>query len=243
MPTPVDIRITLSLHADTLKEVDGYDEEFTAPILAPALEALDDAYITLGKLHDARDAAKKNQAWTEVQQVLAVSDAAWKQQQRIAKKFDNVRVTLEKQIAHFEQELSQPLESRAAVTISGEVLKFVKDMPTEKRHEFLTKAIEEGAFFIMSRGSLMCPVSPHDGKTCGLPSMRWRVFSSSTACDDKGSHTGFRFFGSGMCHQQFSGSSLSMLTLSHVSADASPMRAPVSMRNITRSILDHVSRL
>lgn len=54
---------------------------------------------------------------------------------------------------------------------------------------------------------------------------------------------GFRFFGSGMCHQQFSGSSLSMLTLSHVSADASPMRAPVSMRNITRSMLDHVSRL
>ena len=62
MPTPVDIRITPSLHADTLKEVDGYDEELTAPILAPALEALDDAYITLGKLHDARDAAKKNQA-------------------------------------------------------------------------------------------------------------------------------------------------------------------------------------
>ncbi|EPG5770633.1 hypothetical protein [Pseudomonas aeruginosa] len=144
MPTPVDIRITPSLHADTLKEVDGYDEELTAPILAPALEALDDAYITLTKLHDARDAAKKNQAWTEGQQVLAVSDAAWKQQQRIAKKFDNVRTTLDKQIAHFEQELSQPLESRAAVTIAGEVRKYVKDMPTEKRHEFLTKAIEEG---------------------------------------------------------------------------------------------------
>lgn len=32
MPTPVDIRITPSLHADTLKEVDGYDEELTAPI-------------------------------------------------------------------------------------------------------------------------------------------------------------------------------------------------------------------
>ena len=83
MPTPVDIRITPSLHADTLKEVDGYDDELTAPILAPALEALDDAYITLGKLHDARDAAKKNQAWTEGQQVLAVSDAAWKQQQAL----------------------------------------------------------------------------------------------------------------------------------------------------------------
>ncbi|MBA0352026.1 MULTISPECIES: hypothetical protein [Stenotrophomonas] len=143
MPTPVDIRITPALHADTLKEVDGYDDN-TAPLLAPALEALDDAYITLGKLHDARDAAKKNKAWTEEMAVLNVSDAAGKQQQRLAKKLDGVRVTLEKQIAHFEQELSQPLESRAAVTIAGEVRKFVKEMPTEKRHEFLQKAIEEG---------------------------------------------------------------------------------------------------
>lgn len=144
MPTPVDIRITPSLHADTLKEVDGYDEELTAPILAPALEALDDAYITLGKLHDARDHASRNQAWTEGQQVLAVSDAAWKQQQRIAKKFDNVRATLDKQIAHFDELLQQPLESRAAVTIAGEVRKFVKDMPNEERHKFLQQAIDAG---------------------------------------------------------------------------------------------------
>ena len=52
--------------------------------------------------------------------------------------------------------------------------------------------------------------------------MRWHVVGSSTASEEKGSHTGFRFFGSGMCDQQFSGASLSMLTLSHASADASP---------------------
>lgn len=144
MPTPVDSRITPSLHAETLKAIDGYDEQLTAPILAPALEALDDAYITLGRLHDGRDAAKKNQAWSEGQQVLAVSDAAYKQQQRLAKKFDNVRATLDKQIAHFEQELSQPLESRASVGISGEIRKFVKDMTTEERHKFIQEAIDAG---------------------------------------------------------------------------------------------------
>ncbi len=150
MPTPVDIRITPSLHADTLKEVDGYDEELTAPILAPALEALDDAYITLGKLHDGRDAAKKNQAWTEGQQVLAVSDAAGRHQQRLAKKFDNVRATLDKQITHFEELLQQPLESRAAVTISTEVRKFVKDMPVEERHKFLQQAIADADHITVS---------------------------------------------------------------------------------------------
>ncbi len=144
MPTPVDSRITPSLHAETLKAIDGYDEELTAPILAPALEALDDAYLTLGKLHDARDHASRNKAWTEGQQILNVSDAAAKQQQRISKKFDNVRITLEKQIAHFEEQLSQPLESRAAVTIAGEVRKYVKDMSVEDRHKFLQQAIDEG---------------------------------------------------------------------------------------------------
>lgn len=51
------------------------------PYIAPAIEALDDAYITLGRLHDGRDAAKKNQAWTEGQ-VLAVSETASRHQQR-----------------------------------------------------------------------------------------------------------------------------------------------------------------
>lgn len=144
MPTKIDSRLTPSLHAETIKNIDGYNEELTAPILAPAIEALDDAYITLGKLHDARDAAKKNQAWSEGQQVLAVSDAAWKQQQRLAKKLDGVLATLGTQIAHFEKELSQPLESRASVGISGEIRKYVKEMATSERQRFLMQAISEG---------------------------------------------------------------------------------------------------
>ncbi|PJK02356.1 hypothetical protein CO609_10365 [Lysobacteraceae bacterium NML91-0268] len=75
MPTPIDARVTPTLHAETLKALDGFDDS-TMPYIAPAIEALDDAYITLGKLHDGRDAAKKNQAWTEGQQVLAVSETA-----------------------------------------------------------------------------------------------------------------------------------------------------------------------
>lgn len=73
MPTPVDSRITPSLHAETLKAIDGYDEQLTAPILAPALEALDDAYITLGRLHDGRAAASKaTGSWF----AMAISKAA-----------------------------------------------------------------------------------------------------------------------------------------------------------------------
>lgn len=142
MPTPIDSRITPTLHAETLKALDGFDDS-TMPYIAPAIEALDDAYITLGKLADARDASKKNQAWTEGQQVLAVSEAANRHQHRLLKKFDGLVSTMDKQIAKFEEELSQPLESRAAVTISGEIRRYVKDMSVEDRHKFLQQAIDD----------------------------------------------------------------------------------------------------
>lgn len=143
MPTEIDSRVTPTLHAETLKALDGFDDS-TMPYIAPAIEALDDAYQTIGKLHDGRDAAKKNQAWTEGQQVLVVSETANRHQQRLLKKFDGLVSTMDKQIAKFEEELSQPLESRASVGIAGEVRKFVKDMTTEERHKFLQEAIDAG---------------------------------------------------------------------------------------------------
>ena len=143
MPTEIDSRVTPTLHAETLKALDGFDDS-TMPYIAPAIEALDDAYQTIGKLHDGRDAAKKNQAWTEGQQVLAVSETANRHQQRLLKKFDGLVSTMDKQIAKFEEELSQPLESRASVGIAGEVRMFVKDMPTEERHKFIQDAIDAG---------------------------------------------------------------------------------------------------
>lgn len=143
MSTPIDVRITPALHDENITQLDGYDET-TAPLLSPVAEALSDAYITLGKIHDARDAAKKNGAWTEGQQVLNVADAAYKQQQRLLKKMDGLVATLDKQAQHFERELQTPLESKAAIPIAAEIRKHMKDLPTEKRHEFLRQAINEG---------------------------------------------------------------------------------------------------
>lgn len=143
MSTSIDARVTPALHEGNLQQIDGYDET-TAPLLAPVVEALSDARITLGKLHDARDLAKKNQAWTENQQVLAISDAAFKQQQRLLKKFDGLVATLDKQVAHFETALSQPLESKATLSIAAEIRAHAKSLPAEKRHEFLRQAINEG---------------------------------------------------------------------------------------------------
>lgn len=81
MPTEIDSRVTPTLHAETLKALDGFDDS-TMPYIAPAIEALDDAYQTLGKLHDGRDAAKKNQpgrrgskCWPYPRQQTAINSA------------------------------------------------------------------------------------------------------------------------------------------------------------------------
>ena len=173
MPTPIDARVTPSLHSENVRQLDGYSDD-SAPYLGPVMETLDDAYLTLAKIHDARDHASRNQAWTPEQAVIAVSDAAYKQQQRLAKKFDNVRATLDKQIAHFEQELSQPLESRASVGISGEIRKFVKDMTTEERHKFIQEAIDAGDHTTVS-AVLGAPsyLSCHDAASAKIYTRFW----------------------------------------------------------------------
>lgn len=89
MPTPIDARVTPSLHSENVRQLDGYSDD-SAPYLGPVMETLDDAYLTLGKIHDARDHASRNQAWTPEQAVIAVSDAAYKQQQRLLSKFDKL---------------------------------------------------------------------------------------------------------------------------------------------------------
>lgn len=97
MPTPIDARVTPSLHSENVRQLDGYSDD-SAPYLGPVMETLDDAYLTLGKIHDARDHASRNQAWTPEQAVIAVSDAAYKQQQRLLSKFDKLSKTLDQQI-------------------------------------------------------------------------------------------------------------------------------------------------
>lgn len=143
MSTPIDTRVSSALHEGNVANVDGYSEE-TAPLLASTMEAFSDAYITIGKIFDARAAASANKAWTESQQVIHVADAAFKAQQRLLKKFDGLSATLDKQITHLEQELSTPLESKAVMSIAAEIRKHAKDMASDQRHHFLRHAIDEG---------------------------------------------------------------------------------------------------
>lgn len=149
MPNEIDIRVTPSLHSETLKSLDGYSEA-THPFVAPLMTLFDDAYGTIGKIHDARDAAKKNSAWNENQKILNVASAAFKQQQRLLAKFDAMDVTLQKQIDHFEKELSMPLEAKAGAMVSAEIRAHFKGLTSEARRTAMHAAIKEKDFTTVS---------------------------------------------------------------------------------------------
>jgi hypothetical protein len=49
--------------------IEGYTEQ-TAPYVADVVSAFCDAYVTIGKIHEATAAGKKNPAWTDEMRVL-----------------------------------------------------------------------------------------------------------------------------------------------------------------------------
>lgn len=143
MTDNVDARITPSLHPDNVKNIDGFDEQ-TAPYLAPTMTAFSTAYEGVRAVWAAKEAAAHNPTWNEAMQIIHTDDFAQKHFAKISKSFDVTRSNLEKGITMLEQQLAAPIESKATQSIAGEIRAFVRDMPTEKRHKFIQKAIDAG---------------------------------------------------------------------------------------------------
>lgn len=143
MTDNVDARITPSLHPDNVKSIDGFDEQ-TAPYLAPTMTAFSTAYEGIRAVNEAREKAKTNPTWNEAMQIIHTDDFAQKHLARITKGFDVTRSNLEKGIAMLEQQLTTPIESKAAASIGAEIRSYAKNLTTEERHKFLQQAIDSG---------------------------------------------------------------------------------------------------
>ena len=141
MTDNVDHRISPSLHPENVKSIDGFDEQ-TAPYLAPTMTAFSTAYEGVRAVLAAKEAAAANPTWNEAQQIIHTDDFAQKHLARITKSFDVTRSNLDKAIVALEQQLTTPIESKAAASIAGEIRAFVRDMPTEKRHAFIQQALD-----------------------------------------------------------------------------------------------------
>ena len=114
MSEQVSSRVSPSLHPETVRAIEGFNEA-TAPFVADVVSAFTDAYATIEKVHEAADAAKRNPAWNEEQRILIVGKEAQKQQDRLLKRMDSASRCLAAAITHTEKALTEPLKERAGL--------------------------------------------------------------------------------------------------------------------------------
>lgn len=143
MADEVDTRVTPSFHPETVQAIAEYDDD-TASILAGTEAAFKEAYIGVGRVHDASAASKTNPAWTEAAALIETQGFADKMTTQLAKKFDSATANLTRVIEGLERDLSQPIESRGVGAMSAEIRAYVKGLPDGERMGFIRKAIESG---------------------------------------------------------------------------------------------------
>lgn len=139
----IDTRVTPSLHPINVTKVEGYDDD-TRPYLGQAESAFSEAYQGLQSVHDARAAAAQNPTWNEAQQVIATDDFGQRVFARIARQMDAAKANLDKSISALEEQLSAPVTSKAAHSVSAEIRAYVKSLSTGERMTFLQGAIANG---------------------------------------------------------------------------------------------------
>lgn len=138
-----DIRVTPSFHPQTVRAIDEYDDD-TASILAGTEAAFNEAYIGVGRVHDASAASKRNPAWNEAAALIETQNFADKMIANLAKRFDSATAGLNKVIEGLERDLSQPIESRGVGAMAGEIRAFVRSLPDGQQMAFIRNAIEAG---------------------------------------------------------------------------------------------------
>ena len=138
-----DIRVTPSFHPQTVRSLDFYDDD-TSSILAGTEAAFNEAYIGVGRVHDAREAAKKNPTWNEAQQTIETASFADKIFAGLAKRFDSATAGLNRVIEGLERDLSQPIQAMTTGAMAGEIRAFVKALPDGQQMAFIRNAIEQG---------------------------------------------------------------------------------------------------
>jgi len=138
-----DIRVTPSFHPQTVRAIDEYDDD-TASILAGTEAAFNEAYIGVGRVHDASAASKRNPAWNEAAALIETQNFADKVATGLLKRFDSATAGLNRVIEGLERDLSQPIESRGVGAMAGEIRSYVHSLPEGQRMGFIQKAIEAG---------------------------------------------------------------------------------------------------
>ena len=142
MPEQVNPHVTPSLHPETLTALDGYNED-SVKFIGDAWSAFNDAYVTIGNIHNATEAGRKDLTQTEEHRVLIVGREAAKQQERLLRRFDVATANITKAAEHIERELSVPIASKATLAVAQEIRSHSKSLGG-KQMDFLRERIMAG---------------------------------------------------------------------------------------------------
>lgn len=141
MSDDIDIRVTPALHPKVVEQIEGWGED-TKTVLSETQTAFSTAYETLRKIHDTREVVNQNPGWNEEQKLLQVDNFAKKHLESITRRFDTARANLTKGIDFLEGQLAEPVQSKAASAIAGQIRDYARNLTDEKRHRFVRDAIE-----------------------------------------------------------------------------------------------------
>ncbi|HWJ68930.1 MAG TPA: hypothetical protein VNS79_02625 [Sphingobium sp.] len=143
MSDNIDTRVTPSFHPETVQAIAEYDDD-TSGILAGTVSAFNEAYIAVGRVHDASAASKRNPAWNEAAALIETQNFADKLTTQLAKRFDSATANLNRVIEGLERDLSQPIAGAGVGAMAGEIRAYVHSLPEGSRIGFIQKAIEAG---------------------------------------------------------------------------------------------------
>jgi hypothetical protein len=112
----------------------------------PVESAFDLAYRTVSSIHTAREAAQNDLTLTEAARIVKTADFADSLMERATRAFDYADTALKNNIAALDKALSEPVQARAAHTISVEIRAHVKGLKAEGGSilDFVRRAIDSG---------------------------------------------------------------------------------------------------
>jgi len=137
----IDTNVTPSLHPQVVASLEDYDDD-TSGHLQQVVEAFQQAYEQLGKLHLTKDAAFSDPTMTEAAAVVRTADHAEKVFKIAATRFDKVTANLTSGIANMEKDLNTPVQAHASHHIASEIRAHIKGQKSPM--DFVRNAIERG---------------------------------------------------------------------------------------------------
>lgn len=129
-----------ALDERNITSIEGY-EEFKGDF-GMALTALSSADVGLREIDTARQKAAKNQAFTEANRLIFVSQFAQKTRDQWHNAIDKAHQHYTKLADSIDQSLSAPLEASAVGPLAGEIRAHVKGLSDEQRGKFIAEALQ-----------------------------------------------------------------------------------------------------